>query len=83
MIECEYTPKNSKESLLIAGYNCNILLNLALCFQHTKEWNVCIQACTTILTTIDHTCVKALYRRALVSIFINIHDFTDVICNNL
>ena len=71
MIECTYIPINKDESLLISSYNCNILLNLALCFQHTKEWSICIQACSTILDTIDETCVKALYRRALVSYIIS------------
>mgnify|MGYP003386711827 CR=1 FL=1 len=66
MEECVYTPKNADEVMKIASLSCIALLNLALCFQYTKEWTVSIAACDSVLSEIDDKCVKALYRRAQV-----------------
>lgn len=68
MIAGEYFPENEAEASLINELNIACLLNIALCFQHTKEWNHCIRACDEILNNYDKKCVKALYRRAMARI---------------
>ena len=67
MEEKIYIPKDDNEKGSIASLNFLLLLNLALCFQHTSEWSVSIDACNAVLD-IDAKCAKALYRRAMVSL---------------
>ena len=68
MIPGEYIPKSIKETTLINTLNIACLLNIALCYQCTKEWSHCIRACDEILNVFDDRCVKALYRRAMARI---------------